>query len=257
MNTKTAAMSIKGVGKKYGKRTVLEDVTLKLYPGKCSLLCGSNGAGKTTFLRILAGLEKPHQGTLNLGEGDQRWNRIKGRLLNTTVYVHHQPYMFEGSVVDNLGYALPRRSKRRRELIEQTLEWASLKPLAKANAKTLSGGEKQRVALARAWLRNPTIMLLDEPTANMDTASYQRTIQLLQQLKSEGVSLMIATHAPESFYITSESRYRLEDGALVNQSPPDYTDAIVPLSMAHRVPHKSLMPAPMQGTEAHSHKVGK
>ncbi|HFE48089.1 MAG TPA: ATP-binding cassette domain-containing protein, partial [Chromatiaceae bacterium] len=152
------------IGKSFGQRRVLEDVGIELNAGHCVLLSGRNGSGKSTLLRILAGMQKPDRGEVDFGGGPLPWRRCSRYLQQHILYLHQQPYMFDGDVRYNLGYAL-RRGKDKKSLVAAALHWGGLEGMAHSPARSLSGGERQRLALARAWLRRPAAMLLDEPTA--------------------------------------------------------------------------------------------
>ncbi|WP_423909768.1 ABC transporter ATP-binding protein [Candidatus Spongiihabitans sp.] len=185
----------------FSETKLLSDVDIALHGGKVTLLTGQNGTGKTTLLRILAGLLKPDFGIINFGATDEHWKQARKRLLKNVMYLHQRPYMFEGSVSRNMALAVPGSMTRKqtRERVNQALEWGMLTRHALANAKTLSGGQQQRVALARAWLRQSPIMLLDEPIANMDTQSSARTIKLLHQLKGANTAILICSHNHQIF----------------------------------------------------------
>jgi tungstate transport system ATP-binding protein len=205
--------------KHFGKREILSGIKLDLSGGRCSLLTGCNGAGKSTLLRICAGLEKPDKGMLDIGLGRHAWKHQRHALYSRTVFLHQQPYMFDGNVVQNLAYALPQgmnkcESERR---IDEVLRWAKLEDIATNSAKTLSGGERQRIAIARAWLRDPGVMLLDEPTANMDQDARQRTLQLLHSLKEQGIALLVASHDPAHFYTLADEWLVLDQGHITNK----------------------------------------
>ena len=182
--------------------------------GRCTLLCGNNGSGKTTLLRIIAGLQAPDSGFVNTGIGKYDWNRCRRQLRQTTVYLHQQPYMFDGNVISNLNFSLNNNLTRKQRLkhINSAIEWAGLENIAKNSAKTLSGGERQRVAIARAWLRDPKILLLDEPITNMDQDSRLRTIQLLTNLKQQGVALVVSSHDPAHFEALTDTLLQIRDG---------------------------------------------
>lgn len=209
------------IHKHFGKRQILTDVKLNLCSGQCSLLTGPNGAGKSTLLRICAGLEKPDQGRVDVGLGLQPWRHQRHTLHARTVYLHQQPYMFDGNVLQNLAYAMPHtKSKSKgKQRIEAALHWAKLEDIAKNSAKTLSGGERQRIAIARAWLREPTIMLLDEPTANMDHDARLSTLQLLHSLKEEGIALLVASHDPGHFFNMMDEWLILHQGHVTKKEP--------------------------------------
>lgn len=205
--------------KHFGQREILTSIKLNLYSGQCSLLTGANGAGKSTLLRICAGLEKPDQGNVDIGLGLQPWKHLRQILHAKAVYLHQQPYMFDGNVLQNLAYSLPRRLNKyeRKQRIEEALHWAELEAIAKNAAKTLSGGERQRIAITRAWLRNPKIMLLDEPTANMDHDARQRTLQLLRNLKEQGIALLVASHDPGHLYTLVDEWLVLCQGSITKK----------------------------------------
>jgi tungstate transport system ATP-binding protein len=124
--------------------------------------------------------------------------------------------MFDGSVRYNLGYALGRDLDKpsRSRLLDEAIGWAGLEQLTDTHAKLLSGGERQRVSLARAWLRNPPILLLDEPTANLDQEARERTLELLKSLKEQGIALLLASHDPLHFTALIDRHLHLYEGHL-------------------------------------------
>ena len=209
----------RNIDKSFNRRRILEGVDISLTAGRCQLLCGRNGAGKSTLLRILAGMERPDHAEVAVDGTLGRWRRARKRLLAECIYLHQQPYLFEGSVRYNLNYPLHGSRDARESRIREGLEWSGLAAIAEQPVHQLSGGERQRVALVRAWLRGPRFMLLDEPTANMDAACRQRTMELLEVLKGEGVGLMLATHDPSSFSGLAESILNLCDGRLSGLGP--------------------------------------
>lgn len=226
------------IHKRFGHRQILGGTDLVVSSGHCSLLSGPNGAGKTTLLRICAGLERPDNGLVDIGNGRHTWKRCRHTLQAKTVYLHQQPYMFDGSVIQNLAYALPRRlpKPRRKQLVSEALAWADLESIASTSAKTLSGGERQRVAIARAWLREPTVMLLDEPTANLDQETRQRTLQLLHSLKDQDIALIVASHDTKHFYSLTNTWLHLSAGRIETlDMDTAIKDNIIPLTLAQQV----------------------
>ena len=231
------SLSFEKVAKRFGKRMILDDTRISLVPGECQLICGVNGAGKSTLLRILAGMERPDRASIIIDGLPHSWRRVKKRLLADAIYLHQRPYLFEGSVRYNLRYPLRGGRSLCDSLVRQGLEWSGLSSIAEQAVHQLSGGERQRVALARAWLRRPRIMLLDEPTANMDIASRQRTVALLRQLKHEGLALVVATHDPLHFADVANQTLRLANGGLsVDGSVyADLPDSVTPIDRRARV----------------------
>lgn len=203
------------IAKCYRRRNVLNGVDISLGRGQCTLLSGVNGTGKTTLLKIMAGLVRPDRGTIDTGLPAMTWRRCRRALQDEIMYLHQQPYMFDTSVVKNIAYALPRfSSPANRDRIDEALEWADLQKLSKVSAKRLSGGETQRVALARAWIRSPKALLLDEPTANMDPESRRRTHALLRQLKEQGMAIVVTSHDETLLRSLAERHLHLEGGRL-------------------------------------------
>ncbi|MFT5218839.1 MAG: tungstate transport system ATP-binding protein [Planctomycetota bacterium] len=195
-------ISFRQVCKRFGKTTVLENTSLDLRGGHCTLITGENGAGKTTLLRIMAGLEKPNLCEVSIDKGAARnWRQSRKYLLQSIMYLHQQPYMLSGSLYRNLDYTakLNPLILERASSIDKALHWAGLEDIADQSANSLSGGQKQRVALARARLRSPKMLLLDEPTANLDQESRTRTLAMLKEFRDSGMGLCIVSHDPEIF----------------------------------------------------------
>ena len=207
----------KTVGKRKNRRTILDKVDIELKSGECTLISGKNGSGKSTLLRIMAGLLKPDSAYINTGLESKPWNKIRKVIQHQVMYLYQEPYMFDGSVRQNLAYAANStqfNNKLAKERISDALAWAGLTKYSETQAKCLSGGEKQRVALAQAWLKKAPILLLDEPTANMDNDARERTEELLSSLKKSGTALFIASHDPNHFRQITDKRLLLENAMI-------------------------------------------
>ncbi len=201
--------------KRFGKTVVLDGAAfaLALASHDCIVMTGENGAGKTTLLRIVAGLEKPGRGEISIdGAKPQPWRRLRKRLLRSIMYLHQQPYMLAGSLRRNLEYAarLSPAMIDADAAIARALAWSGLDSLAAQSAASLSGGQQQRVALARARLRDPQVLLLDEPTANLDRESRARTLQMLAGFRDAGTALVIVTHDPAIFDALATTRVHVD-----------------------------------------------
>jgi tungstate transport system ATP-binding protein len=209
------ALEIKSLTKSFPQRELLRGVDLALEAGGSYVLTGDNGCGKTTLLRIVAGLEAAHGGMLRFEGAAIDLDHYPEALRHGVVYVHQQPYLFHTSIAHNIAYGLKMRGVpiRRRELmVGEAIAWAGVGHLGNVLPHKLSGGEKQRVALARAKVLNPRLLLLDEPTANLDNDARRQTLALIEALRHEDVTVMIASHDREIIAMPHVRRLHLEAG---------------------------------------------
>lgn len=236
----TIVLRVENIRKSYGKRTVLEMPALEIGSGAVIYLSGRNGAGKTTLLKILAGLEAPDQATVIRHDQRTSWRQAAPALRREVVYLHQQAFMLDGSVQGNLEYGLKvaglgRRERRRR--VAQALDWLGINDLTRQHARSLSGGERQWVALARAWLLRPRLLLLDEPSANMDLESRERTGFLLRRLMETSMGLIITTHHPDALSALANRHLHLDGGRLREPGAP---------ATPHRIPGPRARTQPVQ-----------
>jgi len=189
--------------KSFGERRLFDIDRLAIEEGHSYVLTGPNGSGKTTLLRILAGLEAPDSGEL----------QIRGE----AIYVHQHPYLFHTSLHHNFEYGLKCRqlpAEERRRRVEEAFAWSGLAARRRTPPAKLSGGEKQRAALARARALRPDLLLLDEPTSNLDKEGRAQTLALIGQLRDERRTVLVACHDQEVIALPGVRRLRLEDGSL-------------------------------------------
>ncbi len=185
----TAILSFKAVSFRVRERLVLQNVSFDLVQQGCTALLGHNGAGKTLSLMLAHGLLQPAEGCIC-------WSS-EVVATQERVLVLHNPVLLRRSVLANVMYPLLLRGVSRnqsRKRARQALEHARLMHLIDAPARSCSAGEKQRIALTRAWVCRPRILLLDEPTANLDPAAVQHIETMLQQIIGEGSRVLLATH---------------------------------------------------------------
>ena len=157
-------------------------------------ITGENGVGKSTLLRVIAGLEQSFTGTV-----ETQWN------LNQRVYVHQDPIMFHGSVQQNVEFGLKSRGVSKSSCKEQAIEMLTrLKccHLHSSDATRLSSGERRRVALARALVIKPSLLLLDEPFAELDSTGIDAVLQVLESLSS---AILVASPTGAPSLLRSES----------------------------------------------------
>ncbi|MDO9087713.1 MAG: phosphate ABC transporter ATP-binding protein [Anaerolineaceae bacterium] len=188
---------IRDLRKCYEKRCILHLENLDIYKGEIMALVGPSGAGKSTLLRMLNFLETPTEGEIefegfSFKEGGEPPLDLRRRV--TTVF--QRPVLLNRSVWDNVAYGLQLRNNRNStDVIQSALEKVGLERLAKQRARTLSGGEAQRVALARALVLEPDVLLMDEPTANLDPANVTIIEKIASDLnKGSGTTLVLVTH---------------------------------------------------------------
>jgi len=169
---------------------------LDIVPGEIIALVGPSGAGKSTLLRLLNFLESPTEGCIEYrGRPFDARNPMPLALRREVTTVFQRPLLLSRSVRDNVAYPLHLRGRNGQERVDEALERVGLLPLARQAARTLSGGEAQRVALARALVVEPTVLLLDEPTANLDPYNVGVIEEIVQQLNAErGTTLVLVTH---------------------------------------------------------------
>ncbi|MDP3841439.1 MAG: energy-coupling factor ABC transporter ATP-binding protein [Oxalobacteraceae bacterium] len=214
----SALLQLRQLRKRHGQRILLDIDSLSIASASAYVLTGINGAGKSTLLRILAGLEAADEcAALALLGQPLPLAPYPAALRAAIIYVHQHPVMFAASVAANIGYGLNLRANSaawRAERIEEAMAWAGVAHLRDNRASTLSGGEKQRVALARARILQPKLLLLDEPTANLDGAAREQVIELIPALLAEGSSVIMACHDRDLIALPQVQRLKLRDGRL-------------------------------------------
>jgi tungstate transport system ATP-binding protein len=190
--------TVTNVQQVYGARTVLHIPSLTIQRGEILALVGPSGAGKSTLLRLLALLEAPTQGEvmLHLERRQVTYTTASIEDRRQLAMVFQRPALLSRNVRANVAYGLRLRGERNaQERIDTALERVSLGHLAKARPRTLSGGEMQRVAVARALVLEPTVLILDEPTANLDPYNVRLIEKLIQeQHKRYGATVVLVTH---------------------------------------------------------------
>ncbi len=188
------------VHKNFGQNVALWDISFKIEKGAFVFVTGPSGAGKSTLISLMAGVERPSQGRIVIGKTEL--SSLKPRLMPAVrrrIGIVFQDFKLlkDLSVFDNVSLALevcgyPRARIRPR--VEKVLGAVGLSKKARSRPPGLSGGEQQRVALARALVTEPTILLADEPTGNLDWELSQEIIHLLQRFNRNGTTIIVATH---------------------------------------------------------------
>lgn len=194
-------IEIQNLKKVYGDRTVLDIPYLKIENHEKLILTGHNGSGKSTFLKILAGIIKADAGSVSLD----------GQLY----YLPQQSIPFDKSVRKNILYALEGNKKEKETVCEEILKRLNLTHLKNKNAKTLSGGECQRLALGRVLAKKGDILLLDEPTSAADSESAKLIQKEIENYcKETGCILIMTTHSREEAESIDGRKIIFSDGKI-------------------------------------------
>jgi tungstate transport system ATP-binding protein len=188
---------LRSISKEYNSRRVLHVQHLDIQPGEIFALVGPSGAGKSTLLRLLNFLEPPTNGSIRFLDAEFSASRTMPLKLSRRVTtVFQRPVLLNRSVSANVSYGLRLRGQRDSgQQVKAVLEQVGLGNLARQQARTLSGGEAQRVALARAMILQPDVLLLDEPTANLDPYNVGLIEDIVRSLNREqGTTIVLVTH---------------------------------------------------------------
>ncbi len=214
-----------GLGKAFGKRVVVRDVSLAVRRGEAVGLLGPNGAGKTTVFTMIMGLVKPDRGRILLDGRPITHLPLfqRGRL--GIGYLPQEPSIFRGmSVEGNIlaileGHVRSRIERKRR--LAGLLEEFSITHLARADALSLSGGERRRVEIARALAADPDFMLLDEPFAGVDPIAVAEIQGLVRQLTERGIGVLITDHSVRETLGLVDRAYLIHEGTVMIQGTPE------------------------------------
>lgn len=197
MSTDTI-FNLRNLTQSYDGRTVLDIDQLDILAGEILAVVGPSGAGKSTLLRHLNFLERPASGSLAFDAFHLNGEGVPLDLRRKITTVFQSPVLLNRSVADNVLYGLKLRGKnggQTRRVVNDTLDLVGLNDLTDARARNLSGGEAQRVALARALVIRPSVLLLDEPTANLDPYNVKLIENIITQVNRErGTTIVIVTH---------------------------------------------------------------
>jgi len=211
-------IEVKNLSRSFGDVRALQNLTFNLASGEGLALWGNNGAGKTTAIRCILG-QVSYEGSVSICEIDVA---TRGKQARTKVGLVPQEISFHDdlTVVDTMRLYTKLRKSNHDEG-SALLERLSLAPHLSKQVRQLSGGLRQRLALAIALLGDPPILLLDEPTANLDAAARQDFLALLEDLKAEGKALVFASHRPGEVLRLADRVLLLDQGKLVAESEPE------------------------------------
>ena len=220
-------LSLQHVVKRFGTHTVIDDVSLELDGVHCLALIGPSGGGKSTLLRIVAGLEYPTSGTVVLNDKPIEYNDqalLRHRRSIGTVFQAFNlfPHM---TALKNITLPLEkvhgRTKEEARDLAEGTLRRFQLLDHSHKKPAELSGGQRQRVAIARAIAIKPQVVLLDEPTSALDPEMTAEVLELIEELKQEGRDLLLVTHEMGFARRLADRVALLSEGRIAEIGPPE------------------------------------
>jgi len=204
---------VQGVGKCFGDREAVRDVSFEVARGELLAIIGPNGAGKTTLLTMLAGIRKPDSGTV-AQQGPNADKRIGWVPQQTAVYT-------KLTVAQNLRlFARLEKVEEIEEVVDRMLEQTALSERADDELGSLSGGNRQRVNIAVGLLADPPVLLLDEPSGALDPRQRQRLWSFITSLTERGTSVVFATHDIAEAERHADRVLILADGELLFDGPP-------------------------------------
>ncbi len=205
--------------KSYGSRNVVNGLSFKVKKGEIVGLLGPNGAGKTSAFYMVMGLIKPNAGSITFKNQNITNLPVHERALMGMGYLAQEPSIFRSlSVEDNIMCileTLPISAEERRKRLSSLLEELKLTALAKKCAATLSGGERRRLEITRALVSDPSLLLLDEPFANIDPISISDVQAMIRLLAAKGISVLITDHNAREIFSIVDTSYLVSAGQLM------------------------------------------
>jgi phospholipid/cholesterol/gamma-HCH transport system ATP-binding protein len=220
---------VRGLTKRFGKKTVLDTISIVLPRGKTTVILGGSGAGKTTLLKLLIGLERPDAGAIfvdgvdTVGLGELEMNRMRRKF---GMVFQYAALLDSLTVFDNVAFPLREHSKAsEREIRAEVSEMLSILGIAgteRLYPSELSGGMRKRVGLSRALMLKPAILIYDEPTSGLDPTSSRMVDDLIEQTRERfRVTSVVISHDMASTFRIAHHAYLLAGGRIVASGTPD------------------------------------
>jgi len=223
--SKQAVLHGERLYKAYGKRPVLRDVTIEVRGGEVVGLLGPNGAGKTTTFSIIVGILRPDRGVVHYNGENITALPMHLRARRGITYLPQEPSVFRKLTVEENVMAvletLALTMAERRTRLAQLLGELHIMHLAHQRAESLSGGERRRLEITRALVMAPSFMLLDEPFAGIDPLSVNDIQEIIVQLRSRGIGILITDHNAQETLRICDRAYLLTDGTVFQSGTPE------------------------------------
>jgi len=226
MENNQITLKSRNLVKKYGKKTVVKDVSLELNKGEVVGLLGPNGAGKTTSFYMITGMVNPSKGSVYLGNKNITNLPMYRRARLGIGYLSQEPSIFTKlSVEENIKLVLEMTGlskKDQDDRLEKLLEDLSIKPIRKNLGFQLSGGERRRTEICRALVMKPDFILLDEPFAGIDPIAVEDIQNIINDLKQKGIGVLITDHSVRETLAITDRAYLLYDGQILKSGTAEY-----------------------------------
>ena len=210
--------------------TALNGVTMQIEDGEFCFLVGPSGSGKSTIIKLITGELKPTSGTVHVnGYSLERIRKREIPYLRRTVGVVFQDFRLipKMTVYENVAFAMRvigAREKEIKERVPYVLELVGLTSKESRHPGELSGGEQQRLAIARALVNNPSTIIADEPTGNLDPAMSLEIMSLLQEINNLGTTMLVVTHAQDLVELFNNRTIVINDGLIVSDGMDGYVN---------------------------------
>ncbi|MGQ9569293.1 MAG: cell division ATP-binding protein FtsE [Thermodesulfovibrionales bacterium] len=214
---------LSNVSKHYDNQTALRDITFSVEKGEMIFITGPSGSGKTTLLKLIYLAERPDKGTINVGDWELSTMKESSiPLLRRNIGFIFQDFRLlnNNNVFENVALALRIRGVDEKELksrVFDAIKEVNLRHKSDSYPLALSGGEQQRVVIARAIVAEPTIILADEPTGNVDPDTAAGIIRMFKDINAKGTTILIATHNRDLFRGSGRRVLKLDMGNLVGE----------------------------------------
>ncbi|CAF23089.1 LPS export ABC transporter ATP-binding protein [Candidatus Protochlamydia amoebophila] len=225
LNAYSICLDVRNIVKKYNGKRVVNELSFQVLRGEIVGLLGPNGAGKTTAFYMTVGLIRPDHGKVYFQEVDVTHYPMHQRARMGMGYLAQEPSVFRSLTVEQnilcILESLPLSKQERKNKLEELLGELHLEHLAKKNAATLSGGERRRVEITRALVTNPSLLMLDEPFANIDPLSIQEVKHLVQILSQKGISILITDHNAREIFSVVHKSYLVQEGKVILEGVVD------------------------------------